>query len=363
MINVKALLFFSFLFINQCCFAQQKLNVVIAGLTHDHVNRILEKGRQGEITIIGIAEPDKQLCNQKKGEYNLPDSIFYDNLSTALRKRRPDLVMVYNAPIEHLAAIGTSLPLHIPVMVEKPLCFSYADAEKIKLLSQKFSTKVFTNYPSIWYTSFIELIKRVNENDPLDTITKMEMHGGNRGPLEIGCSKYFSQWLTDPEKNGGGAITDFGCYGVCMMTELMKGKMPSAVYATARHLKPNLYDKVDDDATIVLEYANATGIIQASWSWPYTIMDAEVYGKNVYLHALQMNGTEPISLRLKSEKGASEAIISKPRYRDEVAYLTAVIINGAAEDNELLMLERNVNVVKLVDAAIRSVKERRKILL
>ena len=349
--------------IQQLCHAQQKLQVVIAGLSHDHVNRILEKGRNGEIVILGVAEPDKELRAKKKTRYGLPDSILYDNLAAALKKNRPDLVMVFNSPIEHLPAIEKSVSLHIPVMVEKPLCFSYADAEKIKALSDKYGTRVFTNYPSLWYTSFMELIKRVSEKGEVDSITKMAMHGGHRGPIEIGCSKEFAQWLTDPAKNGGGAIMDFGCYGVSIMTQMMNGELPQAVFATTRHLKPKVYTKVDDDATIVLEYKTATGVIEASWSWPYTIMDAEVYGKNAYLHASEFNGVGPVSLRSKSEKETREEVISAPKYIDEVEYLTAVIKGGATDNYRLMSLERNVTVVKVLDAARRSAKEKRKVVL
>ncbi len=358
--NIKSFFFFFSICINQLCSAQEKLKVVIAGLSHDHVNRMLEKGKSGEIIIIGIAEADPQLSNKKKTDYQLPDSLFYKSLSAALKKNHPDLVMVYNAPVEHLAAIETCMPLHIPVMVEKPLCFSNTEAAKIKMLSQQFKTKVFTNYPSLWYTSFIELLNKKNE---VGAITKMEMHGGHRGPAEIGCSKDFLKWLTDPAKNGGGAITDFGCYGACIMSELMNGKMPVSVYATVRHLKPAVYPKVDDDATIVLEYANATGIIEASWNWPYTIMDAEVYGNNAYLHASQINGADTVYLQSKNEKETRPENISAPEHKDEVEYLTAVIKNGAADNNSLLSLERNIVIVKILDAARRSAREGKKIVL
>jgi predicted dehydrogenase len=358
--NIKSFLFFFSICIQQICFAQQKLKVVIAGLSHDHVNRMLDKGRSGDIIIIGIAETNQQLCSKKKTDYQLPDSLFYKNLSSALKKNHPDLVMVYNAPVEHLAAIETCMPLHIPVMVEKPLCFSNAEAAKIKTLSQKFKTKVFTNYPSLWYSSFIELLNKKKE---VGIITKMEMHGGHKGPAEIGCSKDFLNWLTDPQKNGGGAITDFGCYGACIMTELMNEKMPASVYATVKNLKPSVYPKVDDDATIVLEYTGATGIIEASWNWPYTIMDAEVYGNNAYLHASQINGTDTVYLQSKNEKGTKQEIISTPQYKDEVEYLTAVIKNCAVDSNKLLSLDRNIVIVKILDAAIQSAKLGKKIIL
>lgn len=368
--NVKHLLFIFFICLQQICFAQlvpsmreEKLRIVIAGLSHDHVNGILAKHKKGDALIVGIAEADQQLCSRMKTTYQLPDSIFYKNLATALKKNMPDLVMAYNAPSEHLPVIEICMPLKIPVMVEKPLCFSNAEAARIEVLSEKYSTKVYTNFVSNWYTSNVELFKRVNEKNELGPLHKIVMHGGHRGPVEVGCSKDFLKWLTDPVKNGGGAITDFGCYGASIITELMKGKTPVSVFAITRKLKPAIYPKVDDDATILLEYPGATGIVEASWNWPYTIMDVEVYGKNGYLHAAQINGVDTISVQFKNEKETRRENISQAPYKDELDYLTAVIKNGAPDNNKLLSLERNVIIVKILDAARRSAKEGRKIVL
>ncbi|MES1216879.1 MAG: Gfo/Idh/MocA family oxidoreductase [Bacteroidota bacterium] len=345
--------------IHQLSYSQEKLRIVLAGLSHDHVNGILAKNKNGTALVVGIAEADQQLCNRMKTTYGLPDSVFYKDLPSAVKKNHPDLVMVYNAPTEHLKVIETCMPLHIPVMVEKPLCFSYAEASRIDMLSKKYNTKVFTNYVSNWYVSNVEVFKRVNEKNELGAIQKMVMHGGHRGPVEIGCSKDFLGWLTDPVKNGGGAITDFGCYGACIMTQLMQGKMPTSVFAITRHLKPGVYPRVDDDATILLEYpGGVTGIIEASWSWPYTIMDVEVYGKDSYLHAV-----DPTTLQSKTEKEMKTEDISAPPYKNELDYLTAVIKNGAPDNNKLLSLERNLIVVRILDAALRSVKEGKKVSL
>jgi len=267
---------------------QDKLYIILAGLTHDHVNRILNKNKTGELVIDGIVEDDKELCDKKKAEWQLPDSLFFSNLNRALKKTHPDLVIVFTAPSKHLAIIENCLSLHIPVMVEKPLCYAYAAAKRIAMLSKKFDTKVYTNFPSQWYKSFNGLLSKATETG---TISKMIMRGGHSGPIEIGCSREFANWLTDSLKNGGGALIDFGCYGALIMTELMQGKAPIAVYP-----------KVDDAATIVLEYPNATGVIEASWNWPYTIMDAELYGSKGYLHASEFNDSKPLPVLISKKR-------------------------------------------------------------
>jgi predicted dehydrogenase len=73
------------------------------------------------------------------------------------------------------------------------------------------------------------------------------------------------------------------------MTWLQDVKRPIAVTAVTRIYKPNIYPKVDDDATIILEYKDAPGIIQASWNWSYSIKDFQVYGENRSYYAANAN--------------------------------------------------------------------------
>ncbi len=86
-----------------------------------------------------------------------------------------------------------------------------------------------------------------------------------------------------PVLSGGGALTDFGCYGADLITWLMHGQRPTSVFAVTQHLKPDVYPKVDDEATIVVTYPKAQGIIQASWNWPYNRKDMEIYGQTGYV--------------------------------------------------------------------------------
>ena len=46
------------------------------------------------------------------------------------------------------------------------------------------------------------------------------------------------------------------------------------------------YSKVEDEATIILTYPKSQVIIQASWNWPYSRKDMEVYGKDGYVFCL-----------------------------------------------------------------------------
>ena len=48
--------------------------------------------------------------------------------------------------------------------------------------------------------------------------------------------------------------------------------------AVTQRIKPEIYARVDDEATIILKYPQAQAVIQASWNWPFNRKDMEVYG-------------------------------------------------------------------------------------
>ena len=67
------------------------------------------------------------------------------------------------------------------------------------------------------------------------------------------------------------------------LTWLQKGERPISVTAVTQTIKPDIYPEVDDEATIIVTYPTAQGIIQASWNWPVSRKDMEVYGKYGYV--------------------------------------------------------------------------------
>src|SRR3954447_23958326 len=103
-------------FINNC-FAQP-LKVGVAGLNHDHVNGLMHQYKNKEVIIVGIAEADKQLVQRYKQNFQLPDSLFYTDVTSMLQHVHPDAVLAYNAIADHLAVVEACAPKHISVMVE-----------------------------------------------------------------------------------------------------------------------------------------------------------------------------------------------------------------------------------------------------
>lgn len=339
----------------------QPLKVAIAGLSHDHVYLLMQHYHEGAVTIVGIAESNPELIGRFKKRYHLPDSLFFQNLSALLDHRHPEIVMAFDPTAEHVKVVGICAPRHLSVMVEKPLATTEKDAEKIAALAAKYGIHVLTDYETSWYASNQAIGEKIKQNT-LGGIRKMVAHDGHQGPREIGVSREFFQWLTDPVSNGAGALFDFGCYGANLMTWLMEGKAPLAVTAVTKQIKPGIYPKVDDDATLILEYPEATGIIEASWNWPFNIKDLEVFGKDGYLQAVDRN-----TLRIR-KGGQDEYTLQKlapppAPYQDYIPYVTAVVRGKLQPGNDLSSLENNLIVVKILSAARLSAREGKRIVL
>lgn len=354
------MILFLFIGLSSNVFAQQKLRVVVAGLNHDHIHNVLQQFKKGEVIVVGIVEPNKQLHEKFGKLYHIPDSLFFDDLKNLLVLKKPDAVLGYNAVGEHLAIVQICAPLGITVMVEKPLAANLHQARQIEALAIKYNIKVLTNYETTWYPSYHELYNTINKNS-IGKIKKMIVHDGHQGPKEIGCSPEFLNWLTDPVLNGAGALNDFGCYGAVLMTWLMKGQRPIAVTAITRNYKPGLYPKVDDDATIILEYPEATGLIEASWNWPFSIKDLEVFGETGYLHALDnvnINSRMP-----ENSKGTKKAEPLTAPFNDPMVYLAAVINDKLQPMDDLSSLKFNMIVMEILDAAKRSAGNGKRVVL
>ncbi|WP_428329637.1 Gfo/Idh/MocA family protein [Mucilaginibacter sp.] len=334
--------------------------VGVAGLNHDHIYNILNDYSKGRVNIVGIAEPNRKLWAKYGKQFHIPDSLFFDDLKTMVSKRRPAIVLGYNAVANHVDIVEVCAPLGIPVMVEKPLAATLVQAKRIETLSVKYNVSVLTNYETTWYPSYKAVYDIVNK-DSIGAIRRMVVHDGHQGPREIGCSEEFLSWLTDPVLNGAGALNDFGCYGADLMTWLMHGERPIAVTAIAKHYKPNVYPKVEDDATILVEYKTATGQIEASWSWPFSIKDLEVFGETGYLHALDgKNLTMRMRENIKSVKTVPPLVAPND---DPVTYYNAFLNKSIKADDDRSSLKYNMIVMEILDAAKRSIKEGKRIVL
>lgn len=344
-------------------YPQQKdaLKIGIVGLSHSHVHWLLGN-KFDDVEIVGIVEPNKEMAKRYLDQYQMNMDLVFDSMEIMISKTKPEAVTAFGSIYEHLDVVEKCAPLGIHVMVEKPLAVSLEDARKMKELAEKHGIFLLTNYETTWYATNHKIYNMTQEK-AIGDLRKILVNDGHEGPVEIGVNKEFLDWLLDPVLNGGGALMDFGCYGANLITWLMNGEKPKSVSAFTQQIKPDLYSDVDDDATIILQYENMQGIIQASWNWPFSRKDMEVYGQTGYLIAT--NGSD-MRLRLQNDKTeTSEKIDALRKPLDNpFSYFSAIVRgNLKMEDYDPTSLQNNMIVMEILEAAKESARTSRTVYL
>ncbi len=332
------------------------LRLGIIGLSHDHVHAVFQNNSNPDIVIVGIAEPDTALVTRYVNQYHLDRKIIFGSIEELIAKTKPEAVSVFSSISDHINALRICAPHKIHVMVEKPLAINYQQAKEMNDLARKWGIEIITNYETTWYPVTKDAYRKTIEEKLIGEPRKMVVHDGHKGPIEIGCSKDFTNWLTDPDLNGGGAIIDFGCYGADLISYFMNGERPISVTAITQQIKPDMYPKVDDEATIIITYPKMQGIIQASWNWPFNRKDMEIYGKTGYIIT-----TDNVHMKVRTSEDSPEQMLTIGKEKaialNPFSFFASVVRGKIKLDtNDPSSLSLNLVAMEILDSAIQSAR-------
>jgi predicted dehydrogenase len=337
--------------------------LAIVGLNHDHVWGLLKDMSQvPQADLVAIAEPNPKLIAKAKA--HVPPGVkFYSDYVKMLDAVKPEGVIITTETDHHLAIVRECASRRINIEMEKPMATTARDAQQILRLAQQNHVLLMVNYVNNWFPSTQELYREVRAGK-VGPIDKIVVRFGHQGPREIGVSKEFAAWLYNPVKNGGGALMDFGCYGAGLAVWL-KG-MPTRVFARALTLKTARHNEVEDDAVILLEYRDATGLVEASWDWPYTMERVEVFGLSGSLlgfpeELLYRAYNSPASLQDPDGRPLPLPSLSL-QDSNPIAYYVSHIRNHEPVGG-LLSGKLNVEVNEILDAAKESIRSGRTVTL
>lgn len=327
------------------------LKVGVVGLVHTHVHWILGRDKIGDIEIVGIVEPNRDLAERYAQQHGYSMDIVFKTMEEMVEATQPEAVTAFNTIYDHLSVVEYCAPKGIHVMVEKPLAVNYEHAKKMIALAKKHKIHLLTNYETSWYGSNYEAYRLVHQEQKIGDIRRIIFYTGHPGPIEIGCNEEFVEWLIDPYWNGAGALTDFGCYGANLATWLMKGEKPLTVSCVTQQIKPDKYPMVEDEATIILTYPKTQVLIQASWNWSHNRKEMEVYGQTGYVFC--KNGQD--MQIMENEKEGATPLTATPIAKgldDPFAYLTKVIkADHPIKQYGLSSMENNEIVMQILEAA------------
>jgi predicted dehydrogenase len=336
------------------------IRLAVVGLVHDHARILFPmlKGRS-DFQLVAVVESDPVLIERYERQYGLDPSLFVSNLEGLFSRQPVDAVATFTTTLGHRAVVEACAAHKVDVMMEKPFAVNLGEAKAMAKAAEAAGISLVVNFESSWYASNAAAYQLAVRDRTLGKIRKIMVQDGHSGPKAIGVSPEFLDWLSDPQQ-GGGVILDFGCYGADLVTWIMEGRRPVAVTAIAQKFQPAAYSKVEDESTIILEYPEAQGIIQASWNWPIGRKDMEIYGER---GALVVPDGRHLQLATSTAKEREmEVPLLKGAEEDQLAYLAAVVRRQIAPSG-LSSVEMNLIVTEILDAARESANTGRRVVL
>jgi predicted dehydrogenase len=236
----------------------EPIRVAVAGLTHGHVWGLIENwAHQPSVEMVAVAD-GTPLLERARPHF----ARAYTDWQEMLAHESPDVVLATadNRTSAQIAIEAMRRGAH--VMVEKPMAADLTDATAMIETARATGRLMMVNWPVRWNPAFYALVERARSGE-FGQIYHLRFRAGHAGPREIGCDPYFVGWLYDAHLNGGGASIDFGSYGAMLSAYLLG--MPDAVLGV-RGVFTKTYPVPDDNAILLLRYARATAVLEATWS-------------------------------------------------------------------------------------------------
>jgi len=187
-----------------------------------------------------------------------------------LAGERLDFVDIASPPVYHAASAATVLAAGAHVLVEKPMCLSLEEFNRLEALARSNQRILFCAHNWKYAPPYITARQLIAE-DKLGHLTyasiirmRTQQAGG-------------ADWRLDPEIGGGGILIDHGWHAFYLLQWIFGGVLPHSLSA---RLSSSPGVKVEESADLAIVFPHgAIGYCHFSWRAPFRRTSALIYGE------------------------------------------------------------------------------------
>jgi predicted dehydrogenase len=321
----------------------------IIGLSHDHIWDVLPDLAAHEgAELVAAASAQLPLIERIKKEYGVAT---YPDATEMAADEKLDAVFIYGNNRAGAEEGVKALKRGWHVLIEKPIAADLEGARQLLQAADTTGRRLMVNWPVAWWPPLQHALSLAQSGE-IGDLWQVRYRAAHQGPKEMGASEYFCDWLYDPERNGGGALIDYCCYGA-ILSRVLLGRPHSVTAVAGNWVKPSL--DVEDNAVLLLQYPKALGMAEASWTQigKLTSYVTVLYGTEGTL----MVEPEPPRLLLTTEKKPEGKEVAVPESPDHWKNPTAHFLWGIENDEAFMPLCRpgnNADVQEMLAAGLES---------
>ncbi|MBQ9778679.1 MAG: Gfo/Idh/MocA family oxidoreductase [Clostridia bacterium] len=179
--------------------------------------------RTGQVQIVAVADPNEEGARKSAQKNGVEDCRFYSNAEEMLEKEQLDGVCIgtrCSLPTKYALLAASK---KIPMFLEKPVCTTYEDLEKLKGILD-WSEKTVVSFP-LRLTSLVAHIKEILDSGKIGEIAHVQAY--NNVHYARG---YYHKWYRD-EGETGGLFLQKATHDIDYINYLLGGIKPTSVCA------------------------------------------------------------------------------------------------------------------------------------
>ena len=246
--------------------------------------------------VLAVMSPTDGHARDLAAKYGIPHH--FTDLDKLLAMDEIDMVVVGAPNFAHCDITLAAAAAGKHVVMEKPLCLNLAEADRMIAACKRGNVKLMYAEELCFTPKYVRL-KGLLDEGALGTpvlLKQSEKHDGPHAP-------HF--W--DVERSGGGVTMDMGCHAI-QFFRWLNGRNPiTSVYAQMTTSVHTEKTRGDDNAIIILEFANGVlAVAEESWTKKGGMDDrAEIHGSEGVAYADVLQGN---SIRTYSTRGVGYAV-------------------------------------------------------
>ena len=302
-----------------------------------------DKNKKAEI----VAVSSRTEAHARKAAKKWKTKGWYTDYKKVLERDDIDAVSITTPTWLHREMVIAAAKAGKHILCEKPMALSSKEAEEMLNCAKKNKTILMLGFCHRFYQPNIK-IKNLIEKGKLGKLVRYV----NKFAGDI---NYEGTWFAQKDKAGGGVIMDNCIHAVDLFRWLIgEVKIVSAFMEIAIQKM-----EVEDTAIISLKSQKGVlGVIESSWSTPFSPITTEVYGSKGA--AIVDYDKNELRYRLKGNSswriGKNDVSYQEQAFGGEIDYFIDCIIK---KKQPIVNEEDGLKSLKIIEAAYRSVKEKR----
>ncbi len=280
----------------------------------------------------------------------LAGGTFEPSLEKALADAATDGFVIASENAPKHALLTRALATGKPVLCEKPVALTVAQADEVAALIARHGTTMVNGYVYPFMGCY-QAVMRLVANRAFGQVTHVSYRNAHGGAWLRWFDDAALAWFHDPAKAGGGGLLDEGTHGLHILRWLF-GPV-KRVWATHRNLSRQ-YPSADDFGVIHLDFASGVfGTVEGSWVQTGGPKGLQICGSDAALSADKAQ-------EYRVHRGGAIVPLQSAEARpSEIDRLVAAIRGTLDRDEQRADLTAALDAARIMAAALASARDGR----